>query len=133
MSRIGVRTISVEYRAECFAEFEQMGESKVRLCIDSGEISNEFRLPCAIEWLRLQAENRALEASAKRDAREESTLSIAKEANRLASEANSLARSSVISVREQARWARWAAIIAATAMIIAAKYEIFKLINWISS
>lgn len=133
--QIGVRTISDEFRSECFAEFEQMGESKVRLSIDSGEISNEFKLPCAIEWLRLQSENREFEASAKRDAREEETLAIAKrasdaaiEANREASEANRIALESLAASRSNARWAMYAAIIATVALICATKDQIFKLI-----
>ena len=52
-------------------------------------------------------------SSCKRNAREEETLAIAKDANRIASEALKIAR-------EQARWAMWAAIIATIAIIIAA-------------
>ena len=59
-------------------------------------------------------------SSYKRNAREEETLAIAKDANRIASEALIEARSSSKSAREQARWAMWAAIIATIAIIIAA-------------
>ena len=44
----------------------------------------------------------------------------AKEANRIASDALTEARSSAESARKQARWAMWAAIIATMAIIIAA-------------
>jgi len=65
---------------------------------------------------------RAEEASAaKREAREAEILSIAKEANRLASEANVIAR-------RDARYAMYAAIIATIAAIAANKDEIFALI-----
>lgn len=69
-----------------------------------------------IEAKRTAVDNRS---SSKRDAREEETLSIAKEANRIASEALATARSSSASAKEQARWAMWAAIIAIVAAIIA--------------
>lgn len=65
-------------------------------------------------WLRLKAEERALASSAKRDAREEETLSIAREANRIALAAS--------------RWAMYAAIIAITAIAIATKDQILALI-----
>ena len=70
-------------------------------------------------WLRSkQIISNALGAS-KRDAREEATLSIAKEANRLASEANSIARLEAAAASRSARWAMYAAIIAAISAIVA--------------
>jgi hypothetical protein len=72
-------------------------------------------------WLKLKEAERALASAAKRDAREEATLSIAKEANTIASDALAAARSS-------ARWAMWAAIIAAIAIVITAKDQILALI-----
>ncbi len=63
-------------------------------------------------WLRSKQVVADAAATSKRDAREESTLAIAKEANRLASEANSIARLA-------ARSAKYAAIIAAIAAIAA--------------
>ena len=72
--------------------------------------------------------------SAKRDAREEATLSIAKEANRIASEALLVATDSAASAFEQARWAKWAAILAAIAALIATKDQIISLVmSWFSN
>lgn len=87
-----------------FSEFESLGEEAVRLKIASLEWEGTQKLK-ALQWLEL-------EASRKRDAREERTLSIAEDANRIASEARAAAF-------EQARWAKWAAIIATVAAIIA--------------
>ncbi len=58
-------------------------------------------------------------SDAKRDAREETTLSIAKEANLIASNALEVANKQAVAAFEQARWAKWAAIIATIAAIIA--------------
>lgn len=70
-------------------------------------------------WLRSKEVAALSESSSKRDAREEETLAIAKEANRLASEANSIARIEAAAASRSARWAKYAAIIAAIAAIIA--------------
>ncbi len=55
----------------------------------------------------------ALEASSKRDAREEETLSIARDANRIASRAE--------------RWAMYAAIAAVIALIISIAHRTFEM------
>lgn len=61
-------------------------------------------------WLRLKETERALTSSAKRDAREEETLSIARKAS---------------------RWALWANIIAVIAIAIAIKDQIISLVlSW---
>jgi hypothetical protein len=60
----------------------------------------------ALQWVLVKE-------AEERDLRDSTTLSIAKEANRIASDAASFAR-------KQARWAMWAAIIATIAIIIAA-------------
>ena len=86
-------------------------ELEVREHIANGTYNTQS-LAIAQEWLRRKEEARSATSSAKRDAREEEILSIAKEANRIASEARTAAF-------EQARWAKWAAIIATIAAIIA--------------
>jgi CHASE3 domain sensor protein len=105
---------------------ESLGESNVSSKLSQGVWSSQ-RKKWASDWLQSKA-------SFRRDAREEETLSIAREANELAraantsaSEANRIAsdaliesRSSAESARKQARWAMWAAIIATIAIIIAA-------------
>ncbi|MBI5604276.1 MAG: hypothetical protein HY879_13085 [Deltaproteobacteria bacterium] len=68
-------------------------------------------------WVRSkQVTTDAAHVSA-RDAREKETLAIAKEANRLASEANSIARIEAADAARSARWAKYAAIIAAISAI----------------
>ena len=105
--------------------FEKLGESQVHLqFIDrTDDVGREAR-----SWLHELQLQRDLDASAKRDAREEATLSIAKEANRLASEANAIARLESASASRSARYAMYAAVIAAIGTIIAAKTEIYALI-----
>jgi hypothetical protein len=88
--------------------FESHGETYVRmLAAKGGDIGAQ-----ASAWLAEQKSLRDDADAAKRDAREEEALFIAKEANRIASEARAAAF-------EQARWAKWAAIIATVAAIIA--------------
>lgn len=89
---------SDKMKAELFARFESMGETEVRL-MDANP-----NLPPASEDIRYSRVWLALRDSEKREAREEETLSTAKEANRIASRAE--------------RWAMYAAIAAVIALII---------------
>lgn len=93
--------------------FEKHGETGTRFLFAGkpGEIGRS-----ADAWLAEMQAQRDAECSTRRDAREEETLSIAKEANRIASEARTAAF-------EQARWAKWAAIIATVAAIIAVAFS----------
>src|SRR6266853_6721301 len=104
-------------------EFEGVPEIKIRLLAEPNPalVSPTPKSVFAKAWLAERAE-------AKRDSREEETLSIAKdalaiakEANRIASEDLKEARSSASSAVEQARWAKWAAIVAVIATVIATK------------
>ena len=79
-------------------------------------------------WIAAERHRLDSASSSKRDAREEETLSIAKEANRIASYALVEARSNSASARAQARSAKIAAIIATTAAIVSAKEEIWAII-----
>lgn len=82
------------------AAFELHGETYTRVLAQrDDDVGKE-----ATAWLAEQQALRDEAASAKRDAREEETLSIAKEANRIASRAE--------------RWAMYAAIAAIIALII---------------
>ena len=81
----------------------QNDESKVRIAIASGHY-NPNEAAVAQDWLKRKEEARSAAASAKRDSREEETLAIAKEANKIASRAE--------------RWAMYAAIAAVIALII---------------
>ena len=123
--------------AEFRESFERQGMPAVRAFIAAGKsrpgILDDGTLE-AIRWLEEKDETERATSSAKRDSREEETLSIAKEAlsiakdaNRIASEDLEEARASAASAREQARWAMWAAIIATVAAIIAA-YDHIKLL-----
>jgi hypothetical protein len=107
-------------------ELKKIGVDRLRAHIKAGtwEKNSPQKHGEAIEVVRRFDASKAEEASAMRDVREEETLSIAKEANRIASEALVIAKSSLDSASEQARWAKWAAIIAMTAAIIAAKEQI---------
>lgn len=74
-------------------------------------------------WLRRKSDEH-------RDRREEETLSLAKEANRLAFEANSIARLEAASAARSSRYAMYAAIIAAVAIVIDNKEDIFKFFSF---
>lgn len=96
---------------------------------------NTPRKEWAEAWLELEERNKALVAATRAETREEESITLAKralllatEANRIASEDLAAARSSASGAFDQARWARWAAIIATVAAIIAAKNEILVLI-----
>ena len=84
------------------------------------------------DWLRLKAIEREYASSAKRDAREEETLAIAKDALCEAKSARKAAESAASAARAQARWAMWAAIIATIAIVTAMKDQILVLIFAIS-
>lgn len=81
----------------------QNDESKVRIAIASGHY-NPNDAAVAQDWLKRKEEARFAAASSKRDSREEETLAIAKEANKIAARAE--------------RWAMYAAIAAVIALII---------------
>lgn len=102
------------------AEFEKLGVEYARLCVARG---NDAAAE-ASAWLAELKEKQELEVTSRRDAREEETLAIAKEANRLASDSNSIARRAVIA----AYIAAIAAIIAAIMAAIANKASVFEFI-----
>ena len=91
--------------------FERRGKANVRAFIEAGRsrasainvVLDDGTLE-AIRWMEELETKEALEASAKRDSREQETLSIARDANRIASRAE--------------RWAMYAAIAAVIALII---------------
>ena len=89
--------------------FDSLGESQVRMQFEdaSGDVGVQAR-----EWLTLKELERSAASAAKRDAREEETLSIAREANRIASSASS-------SARRANKIAATAAMLATAATIIA--------------
>lgn len=104
-------------------ELLAMGERAVRDALNSGKYGYrglapfDFVSACLadMEFVRTS------EAAASRDAREELTLSIAKESNSIASDA-------LASARTSARWAMWAAIITVIAAAIAVKDQMLLLI-----
>lgn len=111
----------MEEPSELFAKLDADGEDNVRLKLAQGIWSEPRTVALIKEWLALIDRERSAAASAKRDAREEETLAIAKSANRLASDSNRIALAA-------SRWAMYAAIIAITAIAIATKDQILALI-----
>lgn len=94
---------------------EEEYEAEVRLrLLHNLYPPNEVKF--AEEWLRKFEARRSASSSAKRDAREEETLSVAKEANTIALAAASAAADA----NDIARFARTISVIAAIAAIVAA-------------
>jgi hypothetical protein len=115
------------------AAFEQKGETVVRTMVSKGGgIGAE-----AAAWLAEQEAIRAAESLEKRDAREERTLAAAEEANAIAARALAISEKDLSAAldaasasREQARWAKWAAIAATMALIISNKDSILSALVW---
>ena len=120
-----------------FERLESMGEEAVwrdNALGLSDQVGSEHN-NAVLAWLKAKAGERAEAREARILAISESSLSIARDANRLASEDLAIARSSAeaarassASAREQALWARWAASIATVAAITANKDQILALI-----
>ena len=109
-----------------FSEFEKLGESVVRSTIPTWSSYDKDKASAASEWCRQLDERRSTEASSKRDEREEQTLSIAREANRIASSALAEAR-----FANRSRWKdRIITIVAIIIAAIAARDDIIWLISW---
>jgi hypothetical protein len=81
------------------------------------------------DWVAEKEDELRAADSARRDAREAETLSIAREANRLASEANSIARLEAAAASRSARYAMYASIVAVIGAITANKTDIFDFIK----
>ena len=121
---------------ELAVKLESLGVDEVRVRLAHGAWSERHKRFVEI-WLESKVREKDGLASAKRDEREERTLSIAAEALSIAKEANEIARSeaeaarrnasaaeaAAIEARQQARWAMYAAILAA-AMAISANKDI---------
>ena len=104
------------------AEFEAMSLVQRRMAIAHNP--NQFAPPLKIVYWRALLDE---DDSAKRDTREEETLAIAKEANRLASEANDIVRSQTKAAWRAARCAMYAALVAATVAVASYKDQILGL------
>jgi hypothetical protein len=89
----------------------------------SGKVGSDHHR-AVLSWVKLQEEAVSDVAESKRDAREEETLSIAKEAN-------AIARLEAASAARSARWAKIAAIIAAIGAIIANRADITWFVSWL--
>ena len=102
--------------AEFWAKLDAVGENQVRINLIKKIYGDHgAKRDLVLEWLRRKEEARALEASAKRDAREEATLAIAK------------------SAKASVRYDRYIAIAAITIAAIAAHKEIMWLISSVMS
>jgi hypothetical protein len=84
----------------------EMAKGEGRLGRPGSQVREEIE-----HWLKLKEEQRSSVSAAKRDAREEETLSIARKASRRS---------------------MWANIIALTAAIVAAKDQILSAISWLT-
>ena len=105
--------------------FEKLGldEARRQFGNRTDEVGKSFKL-----WSKEECRKLDEAASARRDEREEATLEMAKEANRLASEANATARLEAAAASRSARYAMYAAAIAATGAIAANKDQIISVI-----
>ena len=97
------------------SEFESLGEEGVRMMDSGSQAMPEDRIRFSRVWLKQQEEARAFAAFAKRDAREEETLAIAK------------------SAKAAVRYDRYIAIVAVIIAAIAARKEIMWLIRSVIS
>ena len=103
-----------------------LGEEQVRANLLQ-HVWNSPRKEWASEWLEFQEKTRASNAAARTEMREEESISIAKRALSVAADANRVASETRDSTAAQARWAMWAAIIATVAAVVAAKDQIVAL------
>ena len=115
--------------------FVALGEESVRMMDSGSQLVPDDRLRFSRVWLKEQEDVRGIAASALRDSREEETLSIARRSAATAEEALSTAKSAnliaseqLLAARRNARYAMYAAAIAAAAAIVSAKEEIWSLI-----
>lgn len=90
-------------------------------------------LAIAKEWVREKEEERAREADARRESREEQALAVARESMEHAKTSAEAASTSAHAARSQATWAKWAAAIAVVAAIVAAKEALYSLWRVLSS
>jgi hypothetical protein len=112
---------------DLFSKCERDGEETVRKLLAEKTYCTHDEIPIVEEWLRRKDEERTVVRASIRDAREERTLSIAEEANRIASSALAEAR-----LANRSRWKD--RIIAITAIIIAAmaaREDIIWFISWL--
>lgn len=111
-------------------ELEELGERKARHNLSSGVYGQHGSEPFVYvsSWVADKEFARLAEDSAKRDAREEETLSIAKRALATSEDNAASARLAAEAAAKQATWARWAAILATIAAIIATKDQILQVI-----
>jgi hypothetical protein len=121
------------------AKLESDGESIVREKLASGVygvLTDPFSdVPKVEAWLSEIVSDRNSDSESRKESRENESLSIAKsalasanDANRLASEANDIARLEAAAAARSARYAMYAAAIAAVAALSAAKDDIIRLI-----
>ena len=126
-----VRVHKMRRTDDLFAKCEKDGEEIVRKSLADKTYCSHSETPIIEEWLRRKDEERAIASSSKRDAREEETLAIAKEANRIASSALAETRAEA-RLSRRSRWIdRIIPIIAIIIAAIAAREEIKWLISWL--
>jgi len=125
-----VRVHKMRRADDLFAKCERDGEETVRKSLADKTYCTHSEIPIIKEWLRRKDEERALSLSSIRDEREERTLSIAAEANRIASSALAETRAEA-RLSRRSRWKdRIIPIIAIIIAAIAAREDITWLISW---
>jgi hypothetical protein len=115
---------------EAVSKFEKAGELEIREQV-AGKYIVDKQKAFAEEWFRRLDQEREDARALLRDEREERTLAIAEEANAIASRAlaiseeqTSAAARAARAAERQSRYAMYAAIIAATALIVSNKDSI---------
>ena len=110
-----------------FTQLEAMGLAAVKESVAKGKAGaiGSSHHNAVLGWVAIEEGKIASASAAKRDAREEETLSIARKASAAAEEANSIARLALRSVLKD----RYIAIAATIIAIIAAREDIGSLIG----
>jgi hypothetical protein len=105
-------------RRNPFAEYEKLGETKVRELLAAGRFGSptSYNHDKASSWLKLLEDRRTLAAAERAETREEISLSISRKAMEASMEANSIA----LKARSAARRANTIAIIAMILSVIIA-------------
>lgn len=101
-------------------EFESLGETKVRLMDAGSQTFPEDKVVFSRVWLKQKEDERA-------EAREERMVAISERNVAISESALSIAKDDLATAREQATWAKWAAVAAVVALMLSKTDEISKL------
>ena len=117
---------------EELARLVKIGPAAARLEVATtdlhGSTPHSVRKGLVIDWANAEESRLAAESEARREAREEDIRSSAKEALSIAKDANRIASSALAASRSTSRWAMYAAIVATIALAISIREDILALI-----